>query len=119
MSPRIQELARQAVEQVCSKRTLSDGQIERVWHPDQFNQVFAELIVGECIDKIENEAAQYHEPVWAVELVNDIKEHFGIEEETATKLESTTSKEELRTYHPAYYDAEGGSMCNGIGRSYF
>jgi hypothetical protein len=22
-------------------------------------------------------------------------------------------------YTPAYYDAEGGSMCNGIGREYF
>ena len=40
---------------------------------------FAELIVQECISKIENEAAQYAEPVWAVELVNDIKEHFGVE----------------------------------------
>jgi hypothetical protein len=40
---------------------------------------FAELIVRECIDKIENEASQYAEPVWAVELVNDIKDHFEIE----------------------------------------
>jgi hypothetical protein len=40
---------------------------------------FAELIVRECINKIENEAAQYAEPVWAFELVNDIKEHFGVE----------------------------------------
>ena len=40
----------------------------------------AELIVRECLGKIENEAAQYAEPVWAVELVNDIKEHFGVEE---------------------------------------
>lgn len=38
-----------------------------------------ELVVRECIKKIENEAEQYSEPVWAVELVNDIKEHFGIE----------------------------------------
>jgi hypothetical protein len=41
---------------------------------------FAQLIVRECISKIENEAAQYAEPVWAVELVNDIKEHFGVKE---------------------------------------
>jgi hypothetical protein len=41
---------------------------------------FAELIVRECLNKIENEAAQYAEPVWAFELVNDIKEHFGVEE---------------------------------------
>jgi hypothetical protein len=43
-------------------------------------QKFAELIVRECLSKIENEAAQYAEPVWAFELVNDIKEHFGVEE---------------------------------------
>lgn len=41
---------------------------------------FAELIVAECLNKIENEAAQYAEPVWAFELVNDIKEHFGVKE---------------------------------------
>ena len=52
MNERIRELAEQAVEQVCSKRTLSDGQIERAWHPDHFNQVFAELIVRECIDNL-------------------------------------------------------------------
>jgi hypothetical protein len=40
---------------------------------------FAELIVRECLARIENEAAQYAEPVWAFELVNDIKEHFGVE----------------------------------------
>ena len=40
---------------------------------------FAELLIQECINKIENEAAQYAEPVWAFELVNDIREHFGVE----------------------------------------
>jgi leucyl aminopeptidase (aminopeptidase T) len=41
---------------------------------------FAELIVRKCISKIENEAEQYAAPVWAVELVNDIKETFGVDE---------------------------------------
>ena len=41
---------------------------------------FAELIVKECLNKIETEASQYAEPVWAFELVNDIKEHFGVKE---------------------------------------
>jgi len=40
---------------------------------------FAELIVLECIKMVENEAAQYAQPTWAVELVNDIKENFGLE----------------------------------------
>lgn len=39
---------------------------------------FAELIVRECLSKIEAEAAQYAQPVWAFELVDDIKEHFGV-----------------------------------------
>ena len=48
---------------------------------DRFDtEKFAELIVKECVNMIENEAAQYAEPVWAFELVNDIKEHFGVEE---------------------------------------
>ena len=41
---------------------------------------FAELIVRECLGIIENEASTYAESVWAHELVNDIKEHFGVEE---------------------------------------
>ena len=41
---------------------------------------FAELIVRECIGMVENEASQYAEPVWAVELVNDIRDRFGVEE---------------------------------------
>ena len=39
---------------------------------------FGELIVRECLGMIENEASTYAEPVWAFELVNDIKEHFGV-----------------------------------------
>lgn len=46
----------------------------------EFNkEKFAKLIVRECLSKIELEAEQYHEPAWAVELVNDIKDHFGVE----------------------------------------
>ena len=50
-------------------------------HGYTFEQMreFTELIVLECIKMIENEAAQYAQPTWAVELVNDIKENFGVE----------------------------------------
>jgi hypothetical protein len=49
------------------------------WRGDKLNAVLlAELVVRECIRKIENEAEQYAEPTWAVELVNDLKETFGI-----------------------------------------
>ena len=47
---------------------------------DQEVEKFAELIVQECLCKIKNEAAQYHEPVWSIELINDIKDHFGVRE---------------------------------------
>ena len=42
-------------------------------------EMFARLIALGCIQMVENEAAQYAEPTWAVELVNDIHERFGIE----------------------------------------
>ena len=45
---------------------------------DNFKEQFAELIVKECLGIIENEASTYAEPVWAYELVNDIKERFGV-----------------------------------------
>ena len=62
--------------------------IERATEPPAFpgdigyfnRQKFAELIVRECLSMIHNAASQYAEPVWAFELVNDIKEHFGVEE---------------------------------------
>jgi len=40
---------------------------------------FGELIVQKCLQMIANEANQYDNPVWAVELMNDIDEHFGVE----------------------------------------
>ena len=49
------------------------------WRGDKLNAVLlAELVVRECIRKIENEAEQYAEPTWAFELVTDLKETFGI-----------------------------------------
>lgn len=73
MNERIKELAEQATTYI--EPTLDSGE---GWI---FNkEKFAELIVRECLNKIENEATQYTEPVWAVELVDDIKEHFGVKE---------------------------------------
>ena len=74
MNERIEKLAKQCYE---------TGPIGKDGWPEYSRlneQKFAELIVRECLNKIENEAAQYAEPVWAFELVNDIKEHFGVEE---------------------------------------
>ena len=71
MHKRIKELEKLSIEIVnCGLNGTSTA--------ERFNrEKFAELIVRECLSKIENEAAQYAEPVWAFELVNDIKEHFG------------------------------------------
>jgi len=73
MNTRLQELSEQA-----EKYADDWFRGEPTWS-EAFESKFAELIVLECITKIENEAAQYAEPVWAFELVNDIREHFGIE----------------------------------------
>jgi hypothetical protein len=78
MNERFRELAEQAVEQVCSKRTLSDGQIERVWHPDQFNQVFAELIVRECMAMCKTTVGNADYNTGRLHCLNNIKEHFGV-----------------------------------------
>ena len=77
MNERIQELAEQA-KQYANSMYPSGLDIPK-WGP-AYHEKFAQLIVKECLGKIENEAAQYAEPVWAFELVNDIKEHFGVEE---------------------------------------
>jgi hypothetical protein len=61
-------------------RSCWDGQAQYELEDWLNVEKFTELIVQECLEKIENEAAQYAEPVWAFELVNDIKEHFGVEE---------------------------------------
>lgn len=74
MNERIQLLAEQATTRVDAVPN------ESMAYTYFDTEKFARLIVAECIDKIENEAAQYAEPVWAFELVNDIKEHFGVEE---------------------------------------
>ena len=71
MNERLIELAKQAG---LKKEHGSD----REYMGDFDWREFAELIVQECVSKIENEAAQYAEPVWAFELINDIKEHFGV-----------------------------------------
>lgn len=72
MNPKIRELADRAK---MSTYLLAYG--------IEFNMAieqFAKLVVEECVSKIELEAAQYHEPTWAVELVGDIREQFGVAE---------------------------------------
>ena len=75
MNPRTQELVEKAVNKVAARRQLSDGQLERSWHPDHFNQAFAELVVQECAQVLWNiDSGELHD-----EYVESLKKHFGIE----------------------------------------
>ena len=68
MNERIKELAREAGLLVHNPEGV----------PTKLEK-FAELIVLKCVQIVETEAAQYAAPVWAVELINDMHEHFGVE----------------------------------------
>ena len=68
MNERIQELAEQAWNDTAVSPDFG--------HPVLFAEKFAELIVRECISKIE-EAAEYSPELYGVAL--DIQEHFGVE----------------------------------------
>ena len=69
MNERINELAQQADQY---ERKLGKGiGMTR-------DEKFAELIVKECLTIIQYEANGYAEPVWAYEIVNDIKERFDM-----------------------------------------
>jgi hypothetical protein len=56
----------------------ADGYPVTLEYTNRFAERMTEEVIRECVRIIENEALQYAEPVWAVELVNDIKEHFGV-----------------------------------------
>ena len=81
MNERIRELYQQAhmVREYPADDPWRGGNPATVyWGGERSAEKLALLIVQECMNKIENEASQYAEPVWAVELINDIKEHFGV-----------------------------------------
>lgn len=67
MTDRIQELAAQA------KAAVPNGLVVDKWI-EAYNQIFAELIVQEVFDLIENERYEIYQPV-----MTRVKEHFGVE----------------------------------------
>ena len=80
MNERIKELADKAIEDMPGAWNI----------PDEFCEKFAELIVKECIDKIEtyripvgNSAAGEKACEWTYdalkEIRDEIKQHFGVE----------------------------------------
>jgi hypothetical protein len=80
MNERIKELSEQALEIVSKKRLLKDGQLERTWNPDDYDQVFAELIVRECVRYFNEDYQRDFDSLWREDLTNAITEHFGVEE---------------------------------------
>jgi hypothetical protein len=56
---------------IVEKYTPDNGQVSYLWE-DAFRKKFAELIVRECCQKLENDGM--------VEVAMELKEHFGVEE---------------------------------------
>jgi len=89
MNERIFELAEQAHEE--TYRVMGSTCLQEAFD-DLYTEKFAELIVRECIDKIEshripvgNSAAGEMACEWTyaalIEIRDEIKEHFGVEDE--------------------------------------
>ena len=81
MNKRILELADKAGRYRSHNGGINGGPNPALLHGDENIQKFAHLIVQRCLDRIELEASQYHDPVWALELVQDIREDFGFVDE--------------------------------------
>jgi hypothetical protein len=56
---------------IAEKYTPDSGEVSYLWEA-AFRKKFAELIVGECCQKLENDGM--------VEVAMELKEHFGVEE---------------------------------------
>ena len=79
MNERIRELAEQALNIVSNKRMLQDGQLERTWDPHDYDRVFAELIVRECVRHFNEDYQRDFDTLWREDLSKSIKKHFGVE----------------------------------------
>ena len=76
MNERILELADKAIEDMPGAWNI----------PDEFCKKFAELIVKECIERVELQANEFGDAMRlerasaAWEISQDLREHFGVEE---------------------------------------
>jgi len=73
MNERIKQLAEQAVSAVdiVTGNEALDDELAKMYIPDCFAEKFAELIVGECCQKLEDDGM--------VEVAIEMKQHFGLE----------------------------------------
>ena len=67
MNERIRELAKEALDYAEKNQS---AEVQQHWFK-LYNEKFAELIVKECCQKLENDGM--------VEVAMEIKEHFGVE----------------------------------------
>jgi hypothetical protein len=83
MNERIRELVEQAVKDVdiVTGNELLDDELTKMYIPDCFAEKFAELIVRECINIAQDRANFPGFPPNDVnDIIDEIKEHFGVEE---------------------------------------
>lgn len=73
MNERIQQLSERALEIVSNKRMLKDGQLERTWNPNEYDQVFAELIVQECLNVL------YANGLYEYDISEVLCDHFNVQ----------------------------------------
>ena len=73
MNERIRQLAEQAVKSVdiVTGNELLDDELAKMYIPDCFAEKFAELIVRECCQKLEDDGM--------VEVAIEMKQHFGVD----------------------------------------
>ena len=79
MNERIRALAEQARAWVNDTNNVAPD-IEYVFYKDAYDKKFAELIVRECIDIISPYTVRMNKPGEIGHPIQEIKEHFGVEE---------------------------------------
>jgi hypothetical protein len=73
MNERIRELNHQALAEVMNGKD-PDKDIDKMYIPKQFTKKFAELIVRECLNNMENDDGDLSFAIWKT------KKDFGVEE---------------------------------------
>ena len=83
MNERIRELAEQAIIVLDNHNLIEEEELKKMYIPDCFSEKFAELIVQECMDLLEDFTNDIY--LGGIEYVvvgasETLQEHFGIEE---------------------------------------
>lgn len=90
----IKNLSNQAIENVSNKRKLSDGQIERTWLQDDFEQEFARLLIEEVYTIVDELIYKYKD---GGETLDFMAGHYSATLEFRVKLKQLFGVE-IREY---------------------